>query len=135
MGQLIFKMGKFEKAEEIDNIVFDETPDDDQQEITYLNHQLGVLEHEKRDLPNSLSYYEKTLKIQQKSFSPNQAFGSGYQRTSRISQRSSNKDTMNKFDLFFKNSRFFLIHLVFMRLFVFTRILRKYLTYIFSTQE
>jgi tetratricopeptide (TPR) repeat protein len=61
MGQLIIKMGYFDKAEEIYQRLLGQAIDIQYAAIAHLNPQLGFLKKEQGDLSNALSFYQKTL--------------------------------------------------------------------------
>jgi tetratricopeptide (TPR) repeat protein len=66
MGQLMIKMGQFDRAQQIYHRLMGQTSDDEYEEIAHLNHQLGFLRREKGDFINALSFYQKTLSVMEK---------------------------------------------------------------------
>jgi len=62
MGALMYKMGEFNKAEEIYTLLL-ETRSDDLKELAFLHHQLGCINDQKGDLSNALIHYKKSLDI------------------------------------------------------------------------
>ena len=66
MGQLMIRMGQFDRAEEIYKRLLGRTSDVEYEEIAHLNHQLGFLLKEKGDFTNAMSFYQKILSMMEK---------------------------------------------------------------------
>jgi tetratricopeptide (TPR) repeat protein len=71
LGSLMYKMGKFDKAEEIYKTLLETTLDNDLDRLAFLHHEIGRALFNTGDLPRALSYYERTVEIQQKLVSSN----------------------------------------------------------------
>ncbi|CAF1029056.1 unnamed protein product [Adineta steineri] len=69
LGSVLYKMGQFDKAEDIYQILLDQTKDDKSKAPFY--HQLGTIKANQGKYQEALTLYEKSLAIYQKTFSPN----------------------------------------------------------------
>jgi tetratricopeptide (TPR) repeat protein len=69
MGELLLKLGEFDKAEQLYSAVLEGTPGDKEQADIY--YQLGRIKNRQGDYEKAISFYEKELEIDQKSFSSN----------------------------------------------------------------
>ncbi|CAF3974790.1 unnamed protein product [Adineta steineri] len=69
LGNLLLKIGQFNKAEGLYNVLLEQTSDEGEKAIYY--HQLGYIKNEQDDYEKAIWYYEKALKIRQKSLSSN----------------------------------------------------------------
>ncbi|CAF1216608.1 unnamed protein product [Adineta steineri] len=65
LGQLLFKMGQFKKAQEVYEILLHQTTDESGKAHIY--HQLGWIKDVQGEYPEALTYYEKSLAIKQQS--------------------------------------------------------------------
>ncbi|CAF3100288.1 unnamed protein product [Rotaria sp. Silwood2] len=63
LGQLMIKMGQFDKALEIYKILLKTVDPDDKKETTFLHNQLGYAWKQKGELKEAFSHYEESLKI------------------------------------------------------------------------
>jgi tetratricopeptide (TPR) repeat protein len=64
MGQLMIRMGHFNKAEEIYiQSLQTISDDDDPADLAHIHHQLGSISNEKGDLSSALSHYQQSLDI------------------------------------------------------------------------
>ena len=70
MASLLVRMGEFDKAENIYITLLDSTRDDDWRMLAHLYNQVGYIIKQKGDLSTALSYYQRTLEIQQKFLPP-----------------------------------------------------------------
>ncbi|CAF1117952.1 unnamed protein product [Adineta steineri] len=64
LGSLLLKIGKFNKAEELYNILFEQTSD--QSEKAHYYNQLGYIKHDQGNYEKAIWYYEQGLEIKQK---------------------------------------------------------------------
>jgi tetratricopeptide (TPR) repeat protein len=69
LGQLLAKLGQFDKAEELYNVLLEQTSDEGEKALYY--NQLGYIEHSQGDYEKAIEYYEKALEIFQKTLRPN----------------------------------------------------------------
>ena len=69
LARLLLKISQFDKAEELYTVLLAETSDDSEKAHYY--NQLGSIKHDRGDYQKSLSYFEKSLEIQQKILPPN----------------------------------------------------------------
>jgi tetratricopeptide (TPR) repeat protein len=69
LGQLLLKLNQFNKAEELYNILLEQTSDDS--ERAHYCHQLGYIKDKQGDYDEAIYYYEKALGILGKNVSPN----------------------------------------------------------------
>ncbi|CAF1430855.1 unnamed protein product [Adineta steineri] len=67
LGMVLWKMGQVDKAEEIYQVLLDQTKDDENKAPLY--HQLGVLKRSQGKYQEALTFYEKSLTIKQKNHS------------------------------------------------------------------
>jgi tetratricopeptide (TPR) repeat protein len=66
LGHLLIKIGEFDHAKEIYNILLDSISDNNQEGVAHIYHQLGYISNNKGDYLSALSLYHKTLEIQEK---------------------------------------------------------------------
>ena len=71
LGSLMYKMGKFDKAEEIYTTLLETTLEKDLERLAFLHHEIGRVLFQTGDLQRALSCYEKTIEIQLKLVSSN----------------------------------------------------------------
>ncbi|CAF3410943.1 unnamed protein product [Rotaria sp. Silwood1] len=64
MGKLLLKVGQCDKAEELYNVLLEQTSDDS--EIAHIYHLLGKVKREQGQYKEAISFYEKSLEIEQK---------------------------------------------------------------------
>jgi len=69
MGELLLKLGEFDKAEQLYSAVLEETFDAKEQADIF--YQLGRIKNKQGDYEKAISFYEKELEIDQKSLSSN----------------------------------------------------------------
>jgi tetratricopeptide (TPR) repeat protein len=69
MGALMYRMGEFNKAEEIYTLLL-EAKSNDPKECAFLHHQLGYISDQKGDFTNALAHYQKSLEINLATMSP-----------------------------------------------------------------
>ncbi|CAF0820791.1 unnamed protein product [Adineta steineri] len=69
LGLVLFKMGQFDKAEEIYQAVLDQTNNDEDKAPLYVH--LGAIKDDQGKYQEALTFYEKSLVIYQKSLPPN----------------------------------------------------------------
>jgi tetratricopeptide (TPR) repeat protein len=69
LGQLLIKIGHFDKAEELYNVLLEQKSDDT--EKAYYYHNLGTLKDNQGDYKTAIEYYKKSLEIRQKTLPPN----------------------------------------------------------------
>ncbi|CAF1027911.1 unnamed protein product [Adineta steineri] len=69
LGQLLLKSGQFNKAEELYNVLLEQTPDENEKAICY--HQLGLVHKSQGDYEKAIWYYEKPIEIYQKTLPSN----------------------------------------------------------------
>ncbi|CAF1469411.1 unnamed protein product [Adineta steineri] len=69
LGLVLFKMGQFEKAEDIYQVLLDQTKDDKGKAPMY--HQLGLIRKDQGKYEEALTFYEKSFAIRQKTLPPN----------------------------------------------------------------
>ncbi|CAF4737134.1 unnamed protein product, partial [Rotaria sp. Silwood2] len=65
LGQLMIKMGQFDKALEIYKVLLKTVDPDGKAENAFLHNQLGYIWKEKGKLKEAFSHYEESLKISQ----------------------------------------------------------------------
>ncbi len=65
---LMFKMGEFDKAEEIYKILINWKFDDGRTQLSQINNNLGLISQQKGDTKAALSFYQKALEIAQQYF-------------------------------------------------------------------
>ncbi|CAF1245736.1 unnamed protein product [Adineta ricciae] len=63
LGNLMYKMGKFDKASEIYEKLVDMTANSDHKKLAYLHHQLGSINSENHDLKSALFHYKESLRL------------------------------------------------------------------------
>ncbi|CAF1320889.1 unnamed protein product [Rotaria sp. Silwood1] len=64
MGQLLLKIGQFDKAEELYLALLEQASDDSDR--AYICHQLGVMKYSQGQYEEAVEFYEQSLKIEQK---------------------------------------------------------------------
>ncbi|CAF0819024.1 unnamed protein product [Adineta steineri] len=69
LGQLLIKMGQFNKAQEVYEVLLNQTTDESQKAPIY--HQLGSIKNDQGEYQEALTYYEKSLAIDQKTLPSN----------------------------------------------------------------
>jgi tetratricopeptide (TPR) repeat protein len=69
IGELLLKLGQFDKAEQLYSAILQETPSDKERADIY--YQLGRIKNKQGDYEEAISFYEKELEIDQKHFSSN----------------------------------------------------------------
>ncbi|CAF1275646.1 unnamed protein product [Adineta steineri] len=69
LGTVLFKMGQFDKAEDIYQVLLDQTKDNKDKADIY--HQLGSIKDDQGKYQEALAFYEKSLTIKQKTLPPN----------------------------------------------------------------
>ncbi|UJR06742.1 hypothetical protein I4U23_011031 [Adineta vaga] len=63
LANLMYKMGKFDKAKEIYKKLLDMTSDHDHEEMAFLHNQLGSIDSENGALESALSHYKESLRL------------------------------------------------------------------------
>ncbi|CAM4937122.1 unnamed protein product [Rotaria socialis] len=71
LGNLLIRMGEFDKAEEIFKTLLETTSNVDLEQVTSFYNQLGCICKEKGNFSSALSYHQKAQEIQQKIAVPN----------------------------------------------------------------
>ncbi|CAF2736515.1 unnamed protein product [Rotaria sp. Silwood2] len=69
LGNLLLKIGQFNKAEELYTALLDQTSDESERQHYY--HQLGCIKGRQGDYEKAIRYYERTLEIEEKTLPPN----------------------------------------------------------------
>ncbi|CAF1586057.1 unnamed protein product, partial [Adineta steineri] len=69
LGKVLFAMGQFDKAEDIQQVLLDQATDD--RDKADNSHQLGVIKYDQGKYKEALTFYEKSLAIYQKIFPSN----------------------------------------------------------------
>ncbi|CAF4127299.1 unnamed protein product [Adineta steineri] len=69
LGLVLYKMGQFDKAEGIYQVLLDQTNDDKEKAPIY--NQLGMFKYEQGKYEEALTFYGKSLTIKQKTLPPN----------------------------------------------------------------
>ncbi|CAF1082382.1 unnamed protein product [Adineta steineri] len=69
LGSLLFKMGQFNKAQEVYEILLHQTTDESDKAPIY--HQLGMIKRNQGEYEEALTYYEKSLAADEKTLSSN----------------------------------------------------------------
>jgi tetratricopeptide (TPR) repeat protein len=69
LSHLLVKLGQFEKAEELCNVLLEQAPDEGEKAFYYNN--LGYIKCNQGDYKKAIEYYEKGLEILQKILRPN----------------------------------------------------------------
>jgi tetratricopeptide (TPR) repeat protein len=69
LGNLLIKVGEFDKAEQIYKVLLDQTSEDDKRADFY--YQLGWIKNDQGKYQEALSFYGKALEIRQKILPPN----------------------------------------------------------------
>ncbi|CAF2035288.1 unnamed protein product [Rotaria magnacalcarata] len=64
LGKLLLKIGQFDKAEELYRVLLEQTTNDNDRVFIY--HQLGLLSNEKGKYTEAASFYEMSLKLNQR---------------------------------------------------------------------
>jgi tetratricopeptide (TPR) repeat protein len=68
LGQLLIKLSQLDKAEELYNVLLEQTSDEDEKAL-YYNH-LGYIQNSQGDYEKAIQYYQQGLAIRQKTLSP-----------------------------------------------------------------
>ncbi|CAF4994902.1 unnamed protein product, partial [Rotaria sp. Silwood1] len=68
LGNLLLKIGQFNKAEEMYTVLLHQTSDENEKQYYY--HQLGCIKGRQDDYENAIRYYKKTLEIEEKTLPP-----------------------------------------------------------------
>ncbi|CAF4772129.1 unnamed protein product [Rotaria sp. Silwood1] len=71
LGQLLIKLGQFNKAEEVYDILLEQTTID--LEKASMNHMLGIVKHGQGEYKDAITYYKRSIKIEEKMLSPTHA--------------------------------------------------------------
>ncbi|CAF1471581.1 unnamed protein product [Adineta steineri] len=69
LGLVLYKMGQFDKAEDIYHILLDQTKDEENRANIYVH--LGMIKNDQGKYEEALTLYEKSLAIYQKTLPPN----------------------------------------------------------------
>ncbi|CAF0899393.1 unnamed protein product [Adineta steineri] len=69
LGSVLYKMGQSGKAEDIYQVLLDQTKDDKDRALIY--HRLGCIKDAQGKYQDALTFYKKSLVIKQKALSPN----------------------------------------------------------------
>jgi tetratricopeptide (TPR) repeat protein len=69
LGRLLLKIGQFDKAEDLYNVLLDQATNENEKAIYY--NQLGYIQYSQGDYGKAICYYEKALQIYQKFLHPN----------------------------------------------------------------
>ncbi|CAF1405316.1 unnamed protein product [Adineta steineri] len=69
LGSLLWKMGQFDKAEDIYQVLLDQTNDD--KDTAFIYHRFGMIKYSQGKYEEALTFYEKSLTIRQKILVPN----------------------------------------------------------------
>ncbi|CAF3882578.1 unnamed protein product [Adineta steineri] len=69
LGKLLLKIGQFNKAEELYNVLLQQTSDEGEKAVYY--SQLGCVKYDQGDYEKAIWYHEKALEIQQKTLPSN----------------------------------------------------------------
>ena len=72
LALLLIKIGQFDKAKELYNVLLDQTSDEREKAFCY--NQLGYVKNDQGEYETSIWYFEKVLEINQKMFPPNNRF-------------------------------------------------------------
>ncbi|CAF0970358.1 unnamed protein product [Adineta steineri] len=70
LGSVLWKMGQFDKAEEIYQVLLDQTNDNEQKAFVYVH--LGLIKVDQGKCEEALTFYEKSVAIYRKTPFPNQ---------------------------------------------------------------
>jgi tetratricopeptide (TPR) repeat protein len=68
LGSMLIKMGQPDLAEQVYQVLLDETIDDSKKASIY--HQLGVVKYDRREYKEAIIFYEKSLQIRKKLLPP-----------------------------------------------------------------
>ena len=71
MGNMLLKIGQFDKAEELYGVLLEQTSDEGEKALYYNN--LGYVKNDQGDYKKAIWYYEKSLEIRQKPLPANQS--------------------------------------------------------------
>ncbi|CAF3670262.1 unnamed protein product [Rotaria sp. Silwood1] len=71
LGQLTARMGEYDRAQEIYELLILSSPIDDKKGLAFLRHQLGVVYTGQGNLDDALSHYQKSLDLELKYLPPN----------------------------------------------------------------
>jgi tetratricopeptide (TPR) repeat protein len=69
LGLMLLKMGQFDKAQEVYEVLLEQTTDESEKGPIY--HQLGCVKDGQGEYQEAITFYEKALAIQQQSLPPN----------------------------------------------------------------
>ncbi|CAF1158498.1 unnamed protein product [Adineta steineri] len=69
LGNLLLTIGQFNKAEELYNVLLEQTSDENEKALYY--HQLGYVKDDQGDYKKAIRYYEQALEIYQKALPSN----------------------------------------------------------------
>ena len=69
LGQLLIRLGKFDKAEEVYEVLLDQNTSDDDERAHFYNH-LGYIKEALGDYMKAISFYKKLLEIYQTTLPP-----------------------------------------------------------------
>ncbi|CAF0827533.1 unnamed protein product [Adineta steineri] len=69
LGKLLLKIGQFNKAEELYNVLLEQTSDEG--EKAYYYHKLGAVHYNQSNYEKAISYYEQGLEVQKKTLPTN----------------------------------------------------------------
>jgi tetratricopeptide (TPR) repeat protein len=69
LGHLMFRLGQFNKAEELYEILLKQTTNEDRE--AYLYYMLGMIKDEQGEYAEAIDFYEKSLEIWRKTLPPN----------------------------------------------------------------
>jgi tetratricopeptide (TPR) repeat protein len=67
LGQLLIKIGNFDKAEELYQILIEQTNEQDMNIRPLLYNQIGLVKHRKGEIEDALQFYNKKFEIDEKS--------------------------------------------------------------------
>jgi tetratricopeptide (TPR) repeat protein len=69
LGQLLMKLGQFDKAQEVYEAMLAQTTDDREEASIY--HQLGWIKNNQEEYADAIRFYEKSIEINEKTLPPN----------------------------------------------------------------
>ncbi|CAF4232907.1 unnamed protein product, partial [Adineta steineri] len=89
LGSVLQKMGQFDKAEDIYQVLLDQTNDDEEKAFVY--HQLGSIKDDQGKYGEAFTFYEKSLAIHQKTLPSNHPdLASSYNNIGVVNHKMSN---------------------------------------------